>query len=507
MIVRRVVSRRHLMHGGAAALALAALAACSSPPPTTAPAPTQAPAKPAATTAPAAAPTTAPAAPPTAAPAAPTAAPTAAATTVPAAKPATSGERVQIKFAYHVWPGWEDAVKNVIKAYEEKQPRVSVKFELMDYAQLAPTLTPRFAAKDPPDVVHGDSGVPWVEQKLMIDLRDLIKRDNVDLTKLGKTLPNGQLLGDPAQYGLPLYVTGGLIYMNKTLFDKYGVPLFKPGYTMDQFADAVLKLTRDKAGKSPSDSGFDPKSVVHYGANAPVSQLTEPFVTNFGGKYWNDDVTKSELTNADTAAYFRWVNDLACKKQALLTPQPSQQAATDPFVSQRVAISVAGEWQTSLYQKIEDFDWDMASAPAGKSGYPQGHHVYAASNTLGLPKDSKRQDDGWDFLKHFIYDRFAQLQVGRSLGPALIEVAASKDFLDLKKGKRGPTPENAAWAYKEMSEHGSMEFAKGWGRNQTKWSPIWSDFQLSLLTLCDKDVNSLLPEYEKKLTDALNAKA
>src|SRR5262249_31794355 len=159
----------------------------------------------------------------------------------------------------------------------EKQSRVTVKYELMDYAQLAPTLTPRFAAKDPPDVVHGDSGVPWVEQKLMIDLRDLVKRDSVDLTKLGKTLPNGQLLGDPAQYGLPLNGPGGLINMNKTLFDQSGVPLFKPGYTMDQFTEAVLKLTRDKAGKSPNDAGFDPRNVAHYGANAPVSQLTEPF--------------------------------------------------------------------------------------------------------------------------------------------------------------------------------------------------------------------------------------
>jgi hypothetical protein len=82
----------------------------------------------------------------------------------------------------------------------------------------------------------------------------------------------------------------------------------------------------------------------------------------------------------------------------------------------------------------------------------------------------------------------------------------SPDFLKLKQGPRGPNMDDAAWAYKEMAQHASMEWFSALSKNPSKWTPIWNDFDLSMLTLCNTDVNQLLTQYNQKLTDALNGK-
>ncbi len=413
--------------------------------------------------------------------------------------------KVELNVVYHVWAGWEDALKATIQGFEAKNPTISVKYELVQYNQLASTLTPRFAAKVPPDMVGANGGFPWASQGLLVDLQPLITRDKVDVAKLAGTLSIGRVLGKSEQLGLPVYLTGGLMFFNKTLFDKYGVALPKQGWTMDDLRTAAIALTRDNQGRSPSDKGFDSQNIAHYGIFLGGGQLDEPFIRNFGGHFFNQDYTTALLTDPKTQAGFSYLNELACPEHALIVPQPGAAAPVDPFVSQQVAISANGEWQFSLYDPITDFDWDVAPPPQGPSGYPDDYHVYAASDTIGIAKDSKHQDEAWEFIKYLCLDPSAQLNVAGSLGPALKEVAASPDFLAKRKGARGPSQANVVWSYKEMGAHSSFEYYLGTTKNATKWTPVYTDFEQSLLTLCNTDVKSLLADYNTKLTDAINS--
>jgi multiple sugar transport system substrate-binding protein len=413
--------------------------------------------------------------------------------------------KVELNLVFHVWAGWEDALKAIIQGFEAKNPSISVKYQLVQFDQLPATLTPRFAAKAPPDLVGANGGFPWAAQGLLIDLQPLVSRDKVDLTKLAGTLSIGRVLGKPEQLGLPVYLTGGLVFFNKTLFDKYGVAHPKQGWTMDDLRAAAVALTRDSQGRAPSDQGFDAQNIGHYGIYHGGGQLDEPFIRNFGGHFFNQDYTAALLTDPKTQAGFAYLNELACAEHALIIPQPGAAAPVDPFVSQQVAISVNGEWQFSLYDSISDFDWDVAPPPQGPSGYPDDYHVYAASDTIGIAKDSKHQDEAWEFIKYLCFDPSAQLNVAGSLGPALKEVAASPDFLAKRKGARGPSQENVVWSYKEMGAHSSFEYYLGTTKNATKWTPVYSDFEQSLLTLCNVDLKSLLADYNGKLTDAINS--
>jgi multiple sugar transport system substrate-binding protein len=414
-------------------------------------------------------------------------------------------DKVEIRLVYHVWSGWEDALKTIIQDFEAKNPSISVKYELVDYTQLETTLTPQFAAKSPPDLVISNGNFPWAAQGLLLDLRDRITADNVDTTLIADTTIFGRVLGKPEQLGLPVYLTGGLVFYNKTLFDKYGVQYPKDGWTMDDFRAAAIALTRDGQDRGPADSGFDANGVAHYGLYFGGSQHTEPYVRNFGGHFFNADYTAAMLTDPATTAAYQFLSELACTQHALIAPQPGPAPATDAFVSQQVAMMVNGEWQFSLYDQIADFDWDVAPPPQGPSGYPDGYHVYAASDTMGIAKDSKHPDEAWAFLKHLIFDPSAQLNVAGSLGPVLKSVGASPDFLAKRTGARGPSQANVVWSYKEMGAHSAYEYYLGTTKNGTVWTPVYADFELSLLTLCNTDLTSLLADYNTKLTDAITS--
>ena len=414
-------------------------------------------------------------------------------------------EPVEIRVAYHVWAGWEDALKLIIADFEAKNPGVTVSYELIDYPQLETVLTPQFAAKAPPDLVISNGNFPWAAQGLMLDLRDRIASD-VDVSLIADTLVFGRVLGKEEQLGLPVYLTGGLVFFNKTLFDQYGVAYTANGWTMDDFSAAAIALTRDGEGRSPADSGFDANDVAHYGVFFSGGQHTEPFVRNFGGHFFNEDYSAAMLTDPGTAQGYGLLADLACTQHALIAPEPGVTPPTDAFVSQQAAIMVNGEWQFSLYTQIADFDWDVAPPPQGPAGYPDGYHVYAASDTMGIAKDSQHPDEAWAFLKHLVFDLTAQLNVAGSLGPVLKEAGASPEFLAKRSGTRGPSETNVVWSYEEMGGRSAYEYYLGTTKNGTEWGPVYQDFERNLLTLCT-EVNGLLDEYNTKLTEAINSTA
>jgi ABC-type glycerol-3-phosphate transport system substrate-binding protein len=163
--------------------------------------------------APAAAPAPAPAEP--AAPAAEAPAAEAPAAEAPAAAP------VELEFVMNTSPGWDEAVNTVMDMFMEMYPDISIKFTPIDWDQLTVVLPPRFAAKDPPDLLLTDCFWPWVQQGLVVDLQPLIDRDGVDLSLISD-LGAGVILGDPVRYGLPFDFTGSVIGYNKTVLDKYG---------------------------------------------------------------------------------------------------------------------------------------------------------------------------------------------------------------------------------------------------------------------------------------------
>ena len=416
-------------------------------------------------------------------------------TEVPAAP-----EAIDLELVYHFWPGWEEAMTEISGMYAEKTEGVTVTFNPVGFGDLTTAMTPRFAAQEPPDLIIADGQWPWTQQGQLIDLTPLIDRDGMDLSVI-KDIEGGKVVADPAkgQYGLPLYLVGSVVFYNKALLDQYGVDYPARGWTLDDFREMAIHLTRDADGNSPEDADFDDQNIGHYGVSGFYSTMMEPFVKAFGGRYFDYDTLTCTLDDPKTIEAFTWINELACEYHAIHgSGQPALPGGADAFVSQFSAIGVTGDWMFSLYQTIEDFDWDVASIPEG----PGGKWCYGASNTLGIPKDGQYLDESWDFLKYFVWEVEPQLIAGRSVGPALIDAALDDRFIESKQGERGPDLDNVRWAFEQMHENTTAEYYN-MTRNSQQWNPVFTDLEASLLTLCDVDPAEALTAAAAEITEII----
>jgi len=411
-----------------------------------------------------------------------------------------AAEAVELELVYHTWPGWPEVMAKISEMYQAKSGNVTVKYNSVDFGQLTTAMTPRFAAQEPPDLIIADGQWPWTQQGQLLDLTPLVDRDGMDLSIISD-IAGGQVVADPAkgQYGLPLYLVGSVIYWNKTMFDKYSVAHPAEGWTLEDFKNATLMLARDANDNSPLDAGWDPDTIKVYGHNTYGVTMFEPFIKTFGGRLFDYDTLTCLLDDPKTIEAFTWINEMACKDKAVRGPgQADLPGGADAFVSQVAAMQISGDWMFSAYQPIADFDWDVASIPEG----PAGPWCYGASNTLGIPKDGKHTEDAWGFLKFFCWDKAAQLEAGTSVGPALLEAATAEEFIALKAGQRGPNLDNVRWCYEQMHGHTTAEFYN-MTRNSQQWNPIYSDLDVSIFTLCDKDVATACADAAAQITEII----
>lgn len=85
--------------------------------------------------------------------------------------------------------------------------------------------------------------------KLNYDMTDLIKEAGVDLSALDDVAVEGmRMLSDGKMYGLPVFNGSRLLFYNKDLFDKFGVPYPKDGMSWDEAASLGKRMTRVEEG-------------------------------------------------------------------------------------------------------------------------------------------------------------------------------------------------------------------------------------------------------------------
>jgi len=407
-----------------------------------------------------------------------------------------AAEAASIEFVMNDSPGWADSVNAMMKAYMDTHPNVKVKFTPVDFGQLTTVLPPRFAAKEPPDLLLCDAFWPWVQQGLVLDLNPLIDRDKLDLSLIADKA-TGLLLGDPKRYGLPFDFTGSVVAFNKTHFDKYGVAYPKAGWTTDNLAEMAVKLTRDENGKSPLDSDFDPKKIKMYGLQLSSGFQHGALIKMWGGKPWSDDGKTCTMDSPNALECFTFFNDLACKQHAILGPGGAP-ANTDPFATGMSAMTIEGEWQLALYKDIKDFDWDCAAWPDGK----RENWQYGGSDALGIAKDSKFIEAAWDFEKYWIFNKPAALTTGIIMPPALNDAGLDPKILNGRMGGRGPSMENLVWAYTNMRKRADCSIAY-MANHQELWLPVLGDMLAALYTLCSEPASTLVPKAAKQITEIL----
>jgi beta-lactamase superfamily II metal-dependent hydrolase/ABC-type glycerol-3-phosphate transport system substrate-binding protein len=131
---------------------------------------------------------------------------------------------------------------------KEKYPNITFK-----YLQNEPgsTLDDIAASDDSIDVfITNNSGMAAIKDKgLGRDITDLIDRHHYDLSRFNPSVIESlKTMGEGKLPGLPFRVNSLALFYNKSLFDKFGVPYPREGWTWNEVMEAARQLTRNENG-------------------------------------------------------------------------------------------------------------------------------------------------------------------------------------------------------------------------------------------------------------------
>ncbi len=292
--------------------------------------------------------------------------------------------------------GWDDGITDLLfgdvrTAWQKKtgdtlKPQASVPFT--DYQTRFRTL---IAGGSPPDVMrlNDDFLRELTDKKSIRDLSAYIKHSDVDLGDYYANVYDFATFGTQRTAQI-IGTQPRVIYYNKTMFQKAGVPLpptdwTDEGWTWDDFLAAAQALTRgpDQYGcVVVKDTGYENTFSVNNGGEGVFSKDGHRF------------------TLADPSGYeaVQWVADLALKHKVAPSwgeIQPDQ-AEQQLFAAGRLGMLFGASSGASYFQQnVHDFEWDIAPVPGKVRQQQEGSMIVTV-----IPTKAKNPDLAWDFLNY-----------------------------------------------------------------------------------------------------------
>jgi len=276
---------------------------------------------------------------------------------------------------------WVQADKDFEAYFAAKYPNIKVTRDQAPWTGFTEKLLTAIAGGAKYDVIYGYwEWLPlFIKNDVVGPLDDLLAQDAEvkadDFFDYAKEMVEGKT------YGLAWFISGWLQWYNKDRVDKQGAPdpkaLFKDGkWDYTAWHDFAKKMTYDDAGTPIfgwSMSEFRNTSVYAMLAWA------------YGTDYWNDDFSKSLINSPENVEAWKFMQQFFVEK---LTPTPGEtgQGQQGPgFTNGRIVGTQAGQWYTRniVQDKAPDlFKIGMVPFPKG----PKGSISVAALNSFYFSK-------------------------------------------------------------------------------------------------------------------------
>lgn len=268
----------------------------------------------------------------------------------PSPASSNSGEKITLK--YLDWEGKvaHDVMAANFKKFEELHPNIKVDYQSVtdNYAQKLNALA---AANDLPDAAFMQEAevLRWAKNDKLVDLSGYFENG----TFTAKLESNKFIDSEGRTVAVSAANEIIMIHYNKKLFAEAGVevpPADKnAAWTWDQFVEAARKLTKDKKGKHPGESGFDEKNIVQYGVDIPKNDfIWMPLAMSNNGGLLSPDGSELWMDKPETIDVIQKIADLALVEHVSPNPQQAKSLPGDlatRFMSNKLAMLVSGQWE------------------------------------------------------------------------------------------------------------------------------------------------------------------
>jgi multiple sugar transport system substrate-binding protein len=286
----------------------------------------------------------------------------------------------------------EKALVQAAREFEAQNPDITIVFQNVPHRGLMDKFIAASVTGKVPDVVH--VALAWsIELGAMGHAEALdeyigAKRDEIPQGALESSTYRGAL------YGLPWYVDATALFYNKDMFHEAGLPL--PGeepMSWDQLRDVAQKLTRDVDGDGTIDQyGFG----MRKGRGASICWF--PFLFANEGKLYSEDGLNPAFNSPEGLESFKFLTDLYADE--LMPPgaiaYDTWDDARNAFVSGKMAMYIAGNWEIGPMTDAAKFDWGVAPHPKQKV-----RSSFLGGSSFIIPSKSQNKNEAWlwlDFL-------------------------------------------------------------------------------------------------------------
>jgi multiple sugar transport system substrate-binding protein len=260
------------------------------------------------------------------------------------------------------WGSQEEiqAYQQVLRVFQEKNPGIQVEYINIPSNEYLAKITAMMAAGSPPDVFFiNNIDFPGLASRgVLKPLDPFIQRDKYPTGDIFPGILKAFQWGG-AQYGLPRDVSNLVVFYNRNLLRKAGLPDPKPDWTWDDFLRYAKALTVEKDGKR-----------VQWGVSFQTFYLFwEPWVWSAGGRFYSPDHSKFLLNSPSSLEGLQFYLDLRYKHHVAPTPEEAQdRGAFTMFLNGQTGMIVDGRWRVPTLKARAKFDFDVVPFPRGKAG-------------------------------------------------------------------------------------------------------------------------------------------
>ncbi len=323
---------------------------------------------------------------------------------------ANSTDKAELKgeITFSTWGSLEERKVNeeIIALFESKYPGTKINLEYIP-EEYTTKIDSMFLGKMAPDVIYGHPKyfVTWASQGLLMDLTDKFAQtpELLDDSKF-----NTNLYEAFKYEGKNIATVNGadtmLLYYNKDLFDKAGVPYPTADWTWEQFIDAAKKLTIIGTDGKPKQ----------YGISIDNSYFsTEAFLFANGGKLFDDmnNPKKVLINSEENIKSLKMMQDLIYTYKAAPTAADAE-VLGGGFDTGKIAMVIDGVWSVVYRKDIKEFSWGLQELPTNNADNKKTPALYAG---YAIAKTTKNPELAWEFAKFMQSDEAQKLLASSGL--------------------------------------------------------------------------------------------
>ncbi|MEF3310899.1 extracellular solute-binding protein [Paenibacillus sp. GYB004] len=289
---------------------------------------------------------------------------------------------------------------------QKKFPHITVK-PVLASANLKPEHLA--ASGNIPDLISYTIGTLWNfrDHDLLTDLNPFIQKHGFDMNRF---LPNVkesiQAYSDKGEtLFIPYTLSTNVLYFNKNIFNKFGVPYPKDGMTWDEVYDLAKKVTRTDGTVKYKGFQFQHQNLTW------KNQLMQPLI--------DPNTFKSLL---DSLGWRRWVETMG---GFLLIPGNENGGTFEK--AQDVAMYSGPNMLATLPEAAKNgLDWDVVSLPTFTGNTSEGTQMI--SPFYGIPPNGKHMDETFRVIAYMLSEEVQILKSRRGMVPIIDSQAAASQY-------------------------------------------------------------------------------